>query len=46
MAMITQIDEINSERKYQMSFIEFLEAIARIAEKLSPNKIGTDMVFY
>ena len=45
LSMVTQIDEINLGRIYQMSFNEFLEALARIAEKLSPNKIG-NLVYY
>ena len=29
--MMTQIDEINKDRHYEMSFVEFLEAISRVA---------------
>lgn len=43
-AMMTQMDEINSERIFKMSFVEFLEAIGRIAQKLSPLKIGANPV--
>jgi hypothetical protein len=34
-AMMTQIDEIDSERHVRMIFVEFLEAIARAAHKMS-----------
>lgn len=43
-AMMTQMDEINSERIFKMSFVEFLEAVGRIAHKLSPLKIGATPV--
>ena len=33
--MMTQVDELFSARHYQMNFYEFLEALARSAEKLS-----------
>lgn len=32
-----QVDELNSPRHMQMEFIEFIEALARMAEKLAPN---------
>jgi hypothetical protein len=31
--MMLQIDELESDRIFQMTFVEFLEAIARISEK-------------
>jgi hypothetical protein len=34
-AMMTQVDEINSERHMKMQMLEFLEAIARCADVLS-----------
>ncbi|EGR32874.1 leucine rich repeat protein [Ichthyophthirius multifiliis] len=34
-SMMTQIDEINSDRIFQMSLLEFMEAVARIAEDVS-----------
>lgn len=34
--MMTKVDELESDRIFQMSYIEFLEALARVAEKLSP----------
>jgi len=34
-AMMTQIDEVDSERCAEMSFVEFLEAFARIADHVS-----------
>ncbi|CAD8184428.1 unnamed protein product [Paramecium pentaurelia] len=39
-AMMTQIDEVNSDRIFQMSFVEFLEAFARIAEDIDSRSIG------
>ena len=45
MAMMTQIDELNSEKIFRMTFVEFLEALGRIADKLSPLKIGATSVF-
>ena len=35
LAMMTQVDELESDRIYQMQFIEFLEAFTRVAEKHS-----------
>ena len=43
-AMMTQVNEILSERIFRMYFVEFLEAIGRIANKLSPLKIGATQV--
>ena len=34
-SMMTQIDELSSDRIFQMSQLEFYEAIARIAEEVS-----------
>ena len=31
LSMMTQLDELNSDRIFQMSFVEFLEALARIS---------------
>ncbi len=36
LSMMTQVDELNNDRIFQMQFVEFLEAVARIAEKQSP----------
>ncbi len=36
----TYIDELNEDRHMKMSYKEFIEALARIAEKLSPAPIG------
>ena len=33
--MMLQVDELESDRIFQMTFIEFLEAIGRIADKVS-----------
>ena len=35
LAMMTQVDELESDRIFQMSFLEFMEGIARLAEKMS-----------
>lgn len=32
LAMMTQLDEVDSERCAEMSFVEFMEAFARLAE--------------
>ena len=41
LSMMTQVDEINSNRTFEMSFVEFLEALARIAEKKSLPPYGS-----
>ena len=38
LSMITQVDEIYSTRHMNMHFIEFVEAIARVAEKVTMDK--------
>lgn len=40
LSMMTQVDEWNSDRYLQMNFYEFMEAIARIAEKRSMTPLG------
>jgi hypothetical protein len=35
LSIMTQIDEVNSMRHSQMTLIEFMEALARVSEKLS-----------
>ncbi|KAL4468589.1 hypothetical protein ABPG74_005092 [Tetrahymena malaccensis] len=40
-AMMTQVDELNNDRFIQMTFVEFLEAIARLADKKSMLPLGT-----
>lgn len=40
LAMMTQVDELNVDRHYQMTFVEFLEAISRMAEKKSMVPLG------
>ena len=42
--MLTSVDELETDRIFQMSFIEFLEGIARVAEKLSPIPVGAEPV--
>ena len=44
LAMMTQVDELNVDRIFQMTFVEFLEALSRCADKLSLPKIGSDPV--
>lgn len=39
LSMMTQVDELNQDRIFQMSFVEFLEAVARVAEKYSPQPL-------
>ncbi|KAL4496016.1 hypothetical protein ABPG72_015438 [Tetrahymena utriculariae] len=41
LAMMTQVDELNNDRFIQMTFVEFLEAIARLADKKSMLPLGT-----
>lgn len=45
-SMMTQVDELNSDRIFQMSFIEFLEALARIADIYSAASPGEDEVIF
>ena len=40
--MMTQIEEIENDRHLNMSFIEFIEAIVRVAEKLEIPNLMTD----
>jgi hypothetical protein len=45
--MMTQIDEVNSDRHFQMTFVEFLEAIGRVAECAQfhePNSTEVDLL--
>jgi len=44
LGMMTQVDELSSDRTFQMSFVEFLEALSRCADKLSLPKIHNDTV--
>ena len=39
-SMMTQIDEVNKERHLQMTEVEFFEALARLAEVMSPAPYG------
>jgi len=36
LAMMTQIDELSSNRHLRMTFVEFLDVFARIADRLTP----------
>ena len=40
LAMMTQVDELTVDRHFQMTFVEFLEALARLAEKKSMTPLG------
>lgn len=35
-----QVDELTEDRHMRMNFIEFVEALARLAEKISPVPLG------
>ncbi|CAK83556.1 unnamed protein product (macronuclear) [Paramecium tetraurelia] len=41
-SMQTQADEVTQDRFLRMTFNEFLEALGRVAEKISPAPIGED----
>jgi len=45
-AMMTQIDELENDRIFQMQFIEFVEALGRIADKYSPAPYGQNEVMF
>ena len=46
LSMMTQVEEIDSERHLNMVFIEFLEAIVRVAENLAiPNIVFDEGTF-
>jgi NLR family CARD domain-containing protein 3 len=40
LAMMTSVDELSNDRIFQMTFVEFLEAFCRCADKLSLPKIA------
>jgi len=42
LAMMTQVDEIDSERCAEMSFVEFMEAFAHVADIALPEDLGVD----
>ena len=42
LSMMTQVDELNQDRVFQMQFIEFLECVARISEKQAPQPLITN----
>ena len=42
----TQINEIDNDKHIQMTFIEFLEAICRVIDKLSPIPYDDNEVSY
>ena len=39
---MTEIDEISTDKIFMMQFIEFLEALARIAELISLPKVSIE----
>jgi hypothetical protein len=41
LSIMTQVDEINSDRHCQMYFIEFIEGICRVADKVINNNSVT-----
>ncbi len=43
LSMMTNIDEINSDKHLEMKFVEFLEAFSRIAEIYSPLPLDEDV---
>ena len=46
LSMMTQVDEINSDKHMNMNFNEFIESIGRISEKLAiPNLIEDAKLF-
>ena len=46
LSMMTQVEEIENSRHLNMTFVEFIEAIVRVAEKLEiPNLIEDEEVF-
>ena len=42
LAMMTQLDEVDSERCAEMSYIEFMEAFAHIADLSDSESLGVD----
>jgi hypothetical protein len=40
-SMMTQVDELNQSKVFEMGFLEFLEAFSRVAEKASLYPINT-----
>ena len=42
LAMMTQADEIDSERSAEMSFVEFMEAFAHIADLSASDELGVN----
>ena len=47
LAMMTQIDEIERDKHINMTFVEFLEAIVRVAQKLEvPNLIDVSNIYH
>ena len=42
--MMTQVDEINNDRHLNMNFTEFIEAICRVADKLSLPNVPNEFV--
>jgi hypothetical protein len=45
LSTILEVDEINNDKGSQLSFVEFLESVVRIAEKCSPAPFGLSNVY-
>jgi hypothetical protein len=43
LAMMTQVQELDTDRQYQMTFIEFLEAISRAVDMVCGNNKGLSL---
>lgn len=43
-SMKLQVSELNSEKHYNMTFYEFLEAFSRVIDKASPIPFGDELV--
>ena len=47
LAMMTQVDEIDKDKHINMTFVEFLEAVVRVAEKTEiPNLLLVSKFIY
>jgi nitrate reductase beta subunit len=40
LSMMTQVDELRSRRIYEMRYVEFIEALGRLADKASLPRLG------
>lgn len=46
LAMMTQVDEVNNDRHLKSNLLEFIEAIARVADKVSLVPEGYEVGFW